>query len=89
MSLQRTTGTGLISPEEYVANQAKIEQARKALEDMEHKNRVGLQKFAEAEREQQRIQAEILRQKQALERKVQEGLEAQYVTPIFCNSYHY
>lgn len=79
MSLGRQNDNEFISPETYVSNQVKIEQARKLLEQMEDKNRRGLQKFTEREQQQQAAQAELLKQKEKLQRKIQEGLEAQYV----------
>ena len=79
MSVGRPNGNEFISPETYVNNQVKIEQARKLLEDMERKNEIGLQNFTERERQQQAAQMHLLKQKEDLQRKIQEGLEAQSV----------
>ncbi|KAF9478400.1 hypothetical protein BDN70DRAFT_46037 [Pholiota conissans] len=70
MSLQRINATEPISPEEFVVNQVRIQNARKALEQMEERNHLGLQIYTDRE-------LELMRQKEELERKVQEGLEAQ------------
>lgn len=79
MSVGRPNGNEFISPEIYISNQVKIEQARKLLEDMEKKNEIGLQKFTERERQQQAAEMQLLKQKEELQRKIQEGLEAQSV----------
>ncbi|KJA29756.1 hypothetical protein HYPSUDRAFT_234805 [Hypholoma sublateritium FD-334 SS-4] len=77
MSVGRPNGNEFISPEIYISNQVKIEQARKLLEDMEKKNEMGLQNFTERERQQQAAEMQLMKQKEELHRKIQEGLEAQ------------